>query len=98
MIVGVNKYVSDDEDATRDPAHRVEVEIEPARAGWRRCGPAATTTAVDGCPRGAAPRPRPGDANLMPLIVDAARARASEGEIVDAMKAVFGGYREPPRV
>jgi methylmalonyl-CoA mutase N-terminal domain/subunit len=39
-----------------------------------------------------------GDANLMGLIVDAARVRASEGEIADAMKDVFGGYREPPRV
>jgi len=32
------------------------------------------------------------------LIVDAARARATEGEIGEAMKTVFGGYREPPRV
>ncbi|HEX9978057.1 MAG TPA: methylmalonyl-CoA mutase family protein, partial [Acidimicrobiia bacterium] len=39
-----------------------------------------------------------GDANLMALIVDAARARATEGEIAGALKGVFGGYREPPRV
>jgi len=39
-----------------------------------------------------------GDANLMALMVEAARARATEGEIVGALKAVFGGYREPPRV
>ena len=39
-----------------------------------------------------------GESNLMALIVDAARVRATEGEIADAMKDVFGGYREPPRV
>ncbi|MEA2002945.1 MAG: methylmalonyl-CoA mutase family protein, partial [Actinomycetota bacterium] len=39
-----------------------------------------------------------GDANLMELIIDAARARATLGEIVNTMKDVFGGYREPPRV
>ena len=54
---------------------------------------AAVESALAALTEGAA-----GDANLMSLIVDAARARATEGEIVDAMKAVFGGYREPPRV
>jgi methylmalonyl-CoA mutase N-terminal domain/subunit len=34
----------------------------------------------------------------MPLLVDAARARATLGEIVATLKTVFGGYREPPRV
>jgi methylmalonyl-CoA mutase N-terminal domain/subunit len=36
--------------------------------------------------------------NLMPLLVAAARARATEGEITSALKSVFGGYREPPRL
>jgi len=36
--------------------------------------------------------------NLMPLLVAAARVRATEGEMTAALKAVFGGYREPPRV
>ena len=39
-----------------------------------------------------------GDENLMPLLVAAARARASLGEIVAALRDVFGSYREPPRV
>ncbi|MEE8330803.1 MAG: methylmalonyl-CoA mutase family protein [Acidimicrobiia bacterium] len=39
-----------------------------------------------------------GDANLMELLVDAARVRATQGELVGALKSVFGGYREPPRV
>ena len=35
--------------------------------------------------------------NLVPLIIDAARAEATEGEIIDALRAVFGEYREVPR-
>ncbi len=34
--------------------------------------------------------------NLMPLLVEAARAEATEGEIVSALQAVFGSYREAP--
>jgi methylmalonyl-CoA mutase N-terminal domain/subunit len=34
--------------------------------------------------------------NLMPHLLDAARAHASEGEIVDALQQVWGGYREAP--
>ena len=36
-----------------------------------------------------------GSANLMELIVAAARVRATEGEMVAALKEVFGDYREP---
>jgi methylmalonyl-CoA mutase N-terminal domain/subunit len=35
-----------------------------------------------------------GDANLMPLIIDCARAYCTEGEIIGALKEVFGEYRE----
>ncbi len=41
------------------------------------------------------PRPSPGN-NLLALAVDAARARASLGEISDAMEAVFGRYETRP--
>ena len=34
--------------------------------------------------------------NLMPLLVDAARAHVSEGEIVEALQQVWGDYREQP--
>ena len=32
----------------------------------------------------------------MPLLVDAARAAVSEGEIVEALQQVWGDYRELP--
>jgi methylmalonyl-CoA mutase N-terminal domain/subunit len=34
--------------------------------------------------------------NLMPLLVEAARANITEGEIVTALQTVFGSYREAP--
>ena len=34
--------------------------------------------------------------NLMPELLDAARVHASEGEIVQALQAVWGDYREVP--
>jgi methylmalonyl-CoA mutase N-terminal domain/subunit len=36
------------------------------------------------------------DQNLMPCFLDAARARASEGEMVAALQEVFGSYTEQP--
>ena len=36
------------------------------------------------------------DENVMPHLVDCARAYASEGEICDALRAVWGVYRETP--
>jgi methylmalonyl-CoA mutase N-terminal domain/subunit len=34
--------------------------------------------------------------NLMPHLLDAARAHASEGEIIEALQQVFGSYTETP--
>jgi methylmalonyl-CoA mutase N-terminal domain/subunit len=32
----------------------------------------------------------------MPLLIDAARVQASEGEIIEALQAVWGAYTERP--
>jgi methylmalonyl-CoA mutase, N-terminal domain len=37
------------------------------------------------------------DENLMPLLIDCARAYCTEGEIVQALRQVFGSYTETPR-
>ena len=36
------------------------------------------------------------DENVMPHLVECARAYASEGEICDALRSVWGVYRETP--
>jgi methylmalonyl-CoA mutase N-terminal domain/subunit len=38
-----------------------------------------------------------GEANLVPPMLEAARAEATLGEICDALRAEWGGYMEPPR-
>ncbi len=96
VIVGVNKYVKEDE--TPLEILRIGAEIEAGqRAKLTRLRGSRDQEKVDAAlhqlREGAA-----GDANLMELIVAAARERATLGEIVSAMKDVFGGYREPPRV
>ncbi|MEA2001750.1 MAG: methylmalonyl-CoA mutase family protein [Actinomycetota bacterium] len=96
VIVGVNKYVKDDE--TQLDILRIGAEVEAGqRARLDRLrgdrDDEAVKQSLDALRVGAE-----GDANLMELIIDAARARATLGEIVNTMKDVFGGYREPPRV
>ncbi len=96
VIVGVNKYVAEESDELEILKIGIEVEREQCRRVGvvrERRDDAAVEEALSALTSAAV-----GDTNLMPLIVDAARVRASEGEIVDAMQAVFGGSREPPRV
>jgi methylmalonyl-CoA mutase, N-terminal domain len=96
VVVGVNKHVSEDEDELDILRIGEEVEgeqrrrVEQTRANR---DPGAVRRALDTLGAAAA-----GDENLMPLIVEAARARATEGEIVEALMGVFGGYSEPPRL
>jgi methylmalonyl-CoA mutase, N-terminal domain len=95
VIVGVNKHVSEDTDLD---ILRIgeEVELEQRRrvAATREArDSAAVETALAALTEAAS-----GDGDLMGPIVEAARVRATEGEIVGAMLEVFGAYREPPRL
>ena len=38
-----------------------------------------------------------GDGNMVPPMLDAARAEATLGEICDALRDEWGAYTEPPR-
>jgi len=92
-IVGVNRYVKEDEDGIQ--ILRISEEIEATQRqvlGALRSNrdEAAVAASLAALVTGAA-----GEANLMELIVEAARARATEGEIVASLREVFGGYREP---
>jgi methylmalonyl-CoA mutase N-terminal domain/subunit len=95
-IVGVNKYVREDEDSLE--MLRISGEVERARRdeltrlrGVRDDD--AVKAALEALRTAAS-----GDDNLMAPLIDAARARATLGEITGTLKAVFGGYQEPPRV
>jgi methylmalonyl-CoA mutase N-terminal domain/subunit len=96
VIVGVTKYASAGEHQLDILRIGSEVEVaQRARIAAVRAGrnESAVASALAALTAAAAT-----SANLMPLLVAAARARATEGEMTAALKTVFGGYREPPRV
>ncbi len=96
VIVGVTKYAKPDEHPLE--ILRISGEIEAAqRSNLVRLRRSRSDEQVGAALQALTEGAR-GDENLMPFIIDAARARATLGEIVAAMKVVFGGYREPPRV
>jgi methylmalonyl-CoA mutase N-terminal domain/subunit len=95
IVVGVNKYVQDDD--ARIPILRVDPALERkqiARLGAvraRRDGEAVERALAE-LRDTAAHEQR----NLMPVLLDCARAHASEGEIIESLQQVFGLYTETP--
>jgi methylmalonyl-CoA mutase len=92
VIVGVNKYRLDDEPAVdvRDVDNVVVREQQLARLAELRADrdEAACQAALDALREGAR-----GSANLLELSIAATRARATIGEISDAMEDVFSRHR-----
>jgi methylmalonyl-CoA mutase, N-terminal domain len=93
-VVGVNDYRTADEEPI--PILRIDPELERKQAGRlqatrARRDSAAVERALADLRRAAA-----AEENLMPYLLDGARARASEGEMVAALQEVFGTYREQP--
>ncbi|MCB1369935.1 MAG: cobalamin-dependent protein, partial [Rhodobacteraceae bacterium] len=92
VIVGVNRYRLEREDAIdiRDVDNARVREAQVARLERIRAtrDPEAWATAIEGLERTA----REGG-NLLAAAVEAARARATVGEISDAMEKVFGRHR-----
>ena len=91
-IVGVNKYRLDDEADVdiREIDNTAVREQQLARLATLRAtrDEAACRAALDRLIEGAR-----GDGNLLELSVDATRARATVGEISDALEAVFSRHR-----
>ena len=94
-IVGVNSYTEGEDEPTPilriDPAFEVDqvrrVREVRERRGSRRVDEALTALEQ------AAHDP---EENLMPYLLEATRARATEGEMVQALQKVFGSYTETP--
>ncbi|HSR95266.1 MAG TPA: methylmalonyl-CoA mutase family protein, partial [Solirubrobacterales bacterium] len=94
IVVGVNDFVQEDEEAT--PILRIDPALERKQTDRlsatraRRDGVAAEAALAE-LKRAAAT-----DANLMPPILEAARARVTEGEMIAALQEIFGTYTESP--
>jgi methylmalonyl-CoA mutase, N-terminal domain len=95
VVVGVNRFVDEDLDRrSGPPVFQIDPEMEARqaervrslragrdRASWQEAIDRVAAAARDG-------------ANLVPRIIAAVEARATVGEIADAMRSVFGEYRE----
>jgi methylmalonyl-CoA mutase, N-terminal domain len=91
VVVGVNAYKSED---VKVPVMRVDPALEEQQAARVKAlrkdrHDGAARAAVDAVRAGAK-----GTENLMPLILAAVKAEATLGEISDALRDVFGEYRE----
>ncbi|MBN4926529.1 methylmalonyl-CoA mutase [Hoyosella rhizosphaerae] len=96
-VIGVNKYQVDDD-------HEIEVlKVENSRVRTEQLeklqqlradrGPQAVQAALDRLTFAAGHPDEPGETNLLALAIDAARAKATVGEISDALEKVFGRHQ-----
>ncbi|EYR84012.1 methylmalonyl-CoA mutase [Shinella sp. 838] len=98
VIVGVNRFRLEDE----APIDTLEIDNTAVRSSQikrleairRRRDSAAVTAALARLEEVA----RTGEGNILDAAVDCARARATVGEISDAMRAVFGNHVAEPKV
>jgi len=94
IVVGVNKYTEGDDGET--PLLRIDPALERKQIGRvqavraRRDGAEVERTLAKLRELAA------GESNLMPQLVECARAHATEGEMVDALQHVWGAYTESP--
>ncbi|HEX5034805.1 MAG TPA: methylmalonyl-CoA mutase family protein, partial [bacterium] len=92
-IVGVNDFLSEDAEPLEilkiDPTvERQQVEnLKKVKAGRDSAAVQAKLEALKTAARG--------EANLMPLILDAVRSYSSVGEIMGALREVWGEYHDP---
>ncbi|HEX7024001.1 MAG TPA: methylmalonyl-CoA mutase family protein, partial [Gemmatimonadales bacterium] len=91
VVVGVNRFAVEEPPPRMDApdfpglATRQRARVAEARARRNAGAVEAALAALTAAARG--------DGALMPPIVDAVRARATIGEISDALRAVWGEYR-----
>jgi methylmalonyl-CoA mutase N-terminal domain/subunit len=95
IIVGVNRYEAQEEAPIEllrvDPALETK-QIERVQSTRAQRDGAKVEAALTALKEAAAKD----DVNLMPLIVDASREYVTMGEMCDALRAVWGVWRETP--
>ena len=95
IIVGVNRFISESDDFPTPPPFDPEVErkqVERVRLFKANRDASAVCQALDVLEQAATT-----DENLMPLIMNAIRRRATLGEVCDTLRSVFGEYERPER-
>jgi len=92
VVVGVNRFTTDDHKAV--PIYRVDEglerkQVERVRAVRAKRDQLKSASAINAIVDAAQ-----GSENLMPRIIDAVESYCTVGEIADALRGVFGEYKE----
>ena len=95
VIVGVNVF-DQSVDSVQPQTLVIDPDVETAQAARLKVlretrDNTSVTTRLDALQEVAK-----GSDNMMPAIIDCVRARATEGEIIEALRVVFGTHRETP--
>jgi methylmalonyl-CoA mutase N-terminal domain/subunit len=94
LVVGVNSYTEGAADDT--PILHIDAALERKQIGRvQAVRSRRNTDAVERCLAEVRSTAR-SERNLMPALLAAARARVTEGEMVQALQAVWGAYTETP--
>jgi methylmalonyl-CoA mutase N-terminal domain/subunit len=101
LVVGVNRYAMDEpapgtlyiDESVRDAQARKLKKLHAERSGE------TVQRALNALRSAAAAEPQPArdglsEANTMPFLLDCVRARATLGEICNALRDIFGGWEE----
>ena len=93
-MVGVNRFQMQGEDEKAVPIQRIDPSLEPKQVERLRALRAKRNAETwQAAIRAVEDTARSGD-NLMPRILAAVEANATVGEISDAMRKVYGEYKE----
>jgi methylmalonyl-CoA mutase, N-terminal domain len=94
VVVGVNRFQMQSEDEKAVPIQRIDPALEPKQVERLRALRARRDAATwQAAIRAVEDTARSGE-NLMPRILAAVEANATVGEISDAMRRVYGEYKE----
>ena len=94
VVVGVNRFPEGDNAGT--PILRIDPESEARQVSSLAAVKAGRDAAVVAARLADIQSAAVSGENLMPALIEAARASVSEGEIVHTLQQVWGGYRETP--
>ena len=92
VVVGVNRF--EVEQGAAIPTFRLDPALERAQVDRLRLVRATRDAQAAGSALDRLEQAARGTENLVPLIMDAAAAYCTVGEISDRLRAVFGEYRE----
>ncbi|HEY3188830.1 MAG TPA: methylmalonyl-CoA mutase family protein, partial [Solirubrobacteraceae bacterium] len=94
VVVGVNRYRHEGEDEL--PILRIDPALERKQIGRVQAVKARRDADAVSATLAAVRETAASEGNLMPALLDAARAHATEGELVEALQDVWGSYTETP--